>query len=157
MKRILSAALSLALLVSLAACGGKDRFDTGKVKEGVCYQLTGIAPDAVAMRVDGIDVPMDMYFYNLCYAASYMESYMNMYGMDLDWNMELQEGETVLDVTKDSILENTKSLPSSRSWRRRTTSSLTKLRSASWRPNARRPSRASAARRATAPSSPSWV
>ena len=109
MKRILAAALSLALLVSLAACGGKDRFDAGKVEEGVCYQLTGIAPDAVAMRVDGIDVPMDMYFYNLCYAASYMESYMNMYGMDLDWSMELQEGETVLDVTKDSILENTKS------------------------------------------------
>ena len=91
MKRILAAALSLALLVSLAACGGKDRFDAGKVEEGVCYQLTGIAPDAVAMRVDGIDVPMDMYFYNLCYAASYMESYMNMYGMDLDWSMELQE------------------------------------------------------------------
>ena len=109
MKRILAAALSLALLVSLAACGGKDRFDTGKVEEGVCYQLTGIAPDTVAMRVDGIDVPMDMYFYNLCYAASYMESYMNMYGMDLDWSMELQEDETVLDVTKDSILENTKS------------------------------------------------
>ena len=109
MKRILAAALSLALLGSLAACGGKDRFDAGKVEEGVCYQLTGIAPDAVAMRVDGIDVPMDMYFYNLCYAASYMESYMNMYGMDLDWSMELQEGETVLDVTKDSILENTKS------------------------------------------------
>ena len=57
MKRILAAALSLALLVSLAACGGKDRFDTGKVEEGVCYQLTGIAPDTVAMRVDGIDVP----------------------------------------------------------------------------------------------------
>ena len=109
MKRILAAALSLALLGSLAACGGKDRFDAGKVEEGVCYQLTGIAPDAVAMKVDGIDVPMDMYFYNLCYAASYMESYMNMYGMDLDWSMELQEGETVLDVTKDSILENTKS------------------------------------------------
>lgn len=50
MKRILAAALSLALLVSLAACGGKDRFDAGKVEEGVCYQLTGIAPDAVAMR-----------------------------------------------------------------------------------------------------------
>ena len=109
LKRILAAALSLALLGSLAACGGKDRFDAGKVEEGVCYQLTGIAPDAVAMRVGGIDVPMDMYFYNLCYAASYMESYMNMYGMDLDWSMELQEGETVLDVTKDSILENTKS------------------------------------------------
>ena len=62
-----------------------------------------------SVKVDGIDVPMDMYFYNLCYAASYMESYMNMYGMDLDWSMELQEGETVLDVTKDSILENTKS------------------------------------------------
>ena len=44
MKRILAAALSLALLVSLAACGGKDRFDAGKVEEGVCYQLTGIAP-----------------------------------------------------------------------------------------------------------------
>ena len=27
MKRILAAALSLALLVSLAACGGKDRFE----------------------------------------------------------------------------------------------------------------------------------
>ena len=35
MKRILAAALSLALLGSLAACGGKDRFDAGKVEEGV--------------------------------------------------------------------------------------------------------------------------
>ncbi len=60
------------------------------------------------MRVDSIDVPMDMYFYNLCYAASYMESYMNMYGMDLEHGAA--GGETVLDVTKDSILENTKEL-----------------------------------------------
>ncbi len=108
MKRILAAALSLALLCSLAACGSKDGFGTGKVKEGVCYQLTGISPDAAAMKVDGVEVPMDMYFYNLCYTASYMESYLNMYGMDLDWSMELQEGMTILDAVKDGALSNTK-------------------------------------------------
>ena len=76
---------------------------------GIDAESTGNRSIDLLEKVDGIDVPMDMYFYNLCYAASYMESYMNMYGMDLDWSMELQEGETVLDVTKDSILENTKS------------------------------------------------
>ena len=106
MKRILAAALSLALLCSLAACGSKDGFAEGKVKEGLCYQLTGISPDAAAMKVDGVEVPMDMYFYNLCYTASYMESYLNMYGMDLDWSMELQEGVTMLDTVKEGALSN---------------------------------------------------
>ena len=106
MKRILAAALSLALLCSLAACGSKDGFAEGKVKEGLCYQLTGISPDATAMKVDGVEVPMDMYFYNLCYTASYMESYLNMYGMDLDWSMELQEGVTMLDTVKEGALSN---------------------------------------------------
>lgn len=108
MKRILAAALSLALLCSLAACAGKDGFGEGKIKEGLCYQLTGISPDAAAMKVDGVEVPMDMYFYNLCYTASYMESYLNMYGMELDWTMELQEGTTLLDAVKDGALSNTK-------------------------------------------------
>jgi len=108
MKRILAAALSLALLCSLTACNSKDSFGEGKVKEGICYQLTGISPDAAAMKVDGVEVPMDMYFYNLCYTASYMESYLNMYGMDLDWTMEIQEGMTILDAVKDSALSNTK-------------------------------------------------
>ena len=108
MKRILAAALSLALLCSLAACAGKDGFGEGKIKEGLCYQLTGISPDAAAMKVDGVEVPMDMYFYNLCYTASYMESYLNMYGMELDWTMELQEGMTLLDAVKDGALGNTK-------------------------------------------------
>ena len=108
MKRILAAALSLALLCSLAACGKKG-FDEGKIKEGVCYEVSGISPDATALTVDGVAVPMDMYFYNLCYASSYLESYMNMYGMDLDWEMELQEGVTVLQSVQESILENTKS------------------------------------------------
>ena len=108
MKRILAVALSLALLCSLTACNSKDSFGEGKVKEGICYQLTGISPDAAAMKVDGVEVPMDMYFYNLCYTASYMESYLNMYGMDLDWTMEIQEGMTILDAVKDSALSNTK-------------------------------------------------
>lgn len=111
MKRILTAALALALTLSLTACGGAGGkgFDGGKLKEGLCYEATGIAPDAVAMKVDGVEVPMDMYFYNLCYTASYMESFMSMYGMAFDWDMELEEGETMLDAVKASALDNVKS------------------------------------------------
>lgn len=106
MKRILAAALALALLVSLAACGSK-KLSEGTIKEGICYEASGISPDADAMTVDGTAVPMDMYFYNLCYAASYMDSFMGMYGMDFDWELEVDEGLTVLDAVKQSALENT--------------------------------------------------
>lgn len=109
MKRILAAALSLALLCMLTACGGKKTPDEGTVKEGVCYELTGIAPDAAAMAVDGVEVPMDLYFYNLCYAASYLESYMNAYGMGFDWSMEIEDGMTMLDAVKEGALSNAKS------------------------------------------------
>lgn len=108
MKRILAAALALTLLFSLAGCGEKETGE-GTIREGLCYEATGISPDAVAMTVDGIDIPMDLYFYNLCYAASYLESYMQMYGLGFDWTMELSEGVTILDAVKDSALENTKS------------------------------------------------
>ena len=108
MKRMLAAALSLVLVFSLAACGSKE-LGSGTIKEGVCYEVSGISPDADAMTVDGVAVPMDLYFYNLCYAASYMESFMNMYGMDLDWEMEIEEGQTVLDAVRASALGNAKS------------------------------------------------
>ena len=107
MKRILAAALSLALLCTLTACGGKS-LDEGETKDGVCYELTGIAPDAVVMSVDGVEVPMDMYFYTLCYTAVSMEQYMNMYGMELDWSTELPEGGTALDVTREGAFRNAK-------------------------------------------------
>lgn len=106
MKRMLGLALALAMVFSLAGCG--KEFDEGKIREGVCYEATGISPDAVAMKVDGASVPMDMYFYNICYAASYMQNFMTMYGMDFDWDMDLGDGMTVYDAVKQSALENTK-------------------------------------------------
>ena len=109
MKRMLGLALALAMLLSLAACGEKESLGGGEVKEGLCYELTGISPDAVAMTVDGVEVPMDMYFYNICLAASYMESYLSMYGMDFDWTLEIEDGMTMLDAVKEGSLSNTKS------------------------------------------------
>ncbi len=109
MKRMLAAALALVLTLSLAACGGSKELSAGTITEGVCYELSGISPDADAMTVDGVAVPMDLYFYNLCYAASYMESFMRMYGMALDWEMEIEEGQSVLDAVRLSALDNVKS------------------------------------------------
>ena len=106
MKRFLALALALTMLGTLAGCG--SGFDGGKIKEGVCYEATGIAPDATVMKVDGIEVPMDMYFYNLCYAASYMDNFMSMYGMTFDWSMDLGDGTTVLDAVRDSAMSNTR-------------------------------------------------
>ncbi len=68
------------------------------------------------------------------------------HGCDWAWSCG---GETVLDVTKDSILtENTRALPSSRSWRRRTTSSPVKLALSELETDARSTVETSAARRA---------
>ena len=106
MKRMLGLALALTMLFSLAACGEKESLGGGEVKEGLCYELTGISPDAVAMTVDGVEVPMDMYFYNICLAAAYMESYLSMYGMDFDtlidyWSDDIQDPAPFMEFVFD--------------------------------------------------------
>lgn len=101
-----AAAICAALTVGVVTLS--PGFSNGSVKEGLCYEATGVSPDATAMKVDGLDVPMDMYYYNLCYAASYMESFINMYGMPLDWSMDLGDGTTVLDAVRESAQDNVK-------------------------------------------------
>lgn len=105
MKRLAALALALAMACTLFGCGSTK---SGTITEGVCYETTGISPDATVMTVDGIEVPMDMYFYNLCYAATYMESFMTSYGMEFDWDMDLGDGTNVLDAVRESALVNTK-------------------------------------------------
>ena len=59
MKRFIALMLLLALCLSLVACGQKTEMSDGTIKEGLCYEATGISPDAVAMTVDGTEIPMD--------------------------------------------------------------------------------------------------
>lgn len=96
-KRMISLALAAVMLLALVGCGDKKTQSGGT---GLCYELTGIAGDKVIATIDGVEIPMDMYFYWLNYNCSYLESYMQYYGMGMDWNAEVVEGMTAADYAK---------------------------------------------------------
>lgn len=102
-KRIIAFALTLVLSLSLVGCGEK-KMTEGTITEGLCYELTGISPDTVVAVVDGVEIPMDFYFYWLNYGASYMEDFMSYYGMELDWDLALAGEETVLDFVRNDAM-----------------------------------------------------
>ncbi|MBQ5739844.1 MAG: peptidylprolyl isomerase [Oscillospiraceae bacterium] len=102
-KRIIALVLTLVMALSLVGCGEK-KMTEGTITEGLCYELTGISPDTVIAVVDGVEIPMDFYFYWLNYGASYMEEFMSYYGMELDWELALSGEETVLDFVRGDAM-----------------------------------------------------
>ena len=101
---VLFAAVSAALLFGINAAF-PSVFSDGSIREGMCYEATGIRPDAVVASVGDTPVPADLYFYFLCYESADIDTMLRYYmGSSLEWDMELTEGQTIRDVVKQGAL-----------------------------------------------------
>jgi hypothetical protein len=105
MKRLTCALLALTLCLTMAACGGKTE-SKGTITEGLCYEATGISPDEAVVTVDGVEIPMDIYYYFLVESTIYAEQFLSYYGMELDWEMKFSGENTVADVVREEAYLN---------------------------------------------------
>ena len=107
-KRIIAFVLSAAIGVALAFginAAFPSVFTDGSIKEGLCYEATGVCPDAIVASVDGAPVPADLYFYFLCYESADIDAMLQYYiGGSIEWDMELTEGQTIRDIAKQGAL-----------------------------------------------------
>ena len=107
-KRIIAFVLSAAIGVGLAFginAAFPSVFSDGSIKEGLCYETTGVCPDAIVASVNGVPVPADLYFYFLCYESADITAMLQYYmGGSIDWDMELTEGQTIRDIAKQGAL-----------------------------------------------------
>lgn len=108
-KRIIAFVLSAAIGVALAFdinAAFPSVFSDGSIKSGLCYETTGVCPDAIVASVDGIGVPADLCFYALCYESSNMDQMLRYYtGSGIDWEMELDAEQSIKDMVKDGAKE----------------------------------------------------
>lgn len=109
MKRMTALALSLLLTLSLASCGGMSK---GSRTDGIYYEATGISPDAVLLRIDGMDVTAERYFYWLYNSASNAAAYCGTDGFASDAG----DGRTYAEVCLDFTLEAAKQYAMVESW-----------------------------------------
>ena len=101
---VLSAAIGVALAFGINAVF-PSVFTDGSIKEGMCYETTGVCPDTVVASVNGAPVPADLYFYFLCYESSEIDSMLQYYmGGSVDWDMQLGEGRTIREIAKEGAL-----------------------------------------------------
>lgn len=112
-KRVLSflgaAAITAALALVLNAFYPADSFSSGSVQEGLCYEATGVSPDAIVASVAGNGASADLVTYWAGYNASYLDSYMQYYtGAPLDWEYELSGGQSVRDYISADVLDTVK-------------------------------------------------
>ena len=107
-KRIIAfliAAAATAVLTLGITAAFPPVFSDGSVKEGLCFETTGICPDTVVASVDGVGVPADMYFYMLCTQSADMDNMLRYYtGAPIDWTMELGEGQSIKALVKEGAL-----------------------------------------------------
>lgn len=107
-KRIIAflaaAAITAALTLGITAAF-PTVFTAGSIEEGLCYEATGIRPDAVVVAVDGNTASADFYYYMLTYACANMDSVMRYYtGSGIVWDMELSDGKTVGELVREEAL-----------------------------------------------------
>lgn len=99
MKRGLGVLLAGMMLTgALSGCESKPAADD------VTYQLTGIARDAVLLKVNGEPVTAEEYFFQLGQDISYMQQLGALSGED-PWGQELAEGKTLADYVKEDALQ----------------------------------------------------
>ncbi len=99
MKRGLGVFLAGAVLTgALAGCESKPAADD------VTYQLTGIARDAVLLKVDGQPVTAEEYFFQLGQDIGYMEQLGALSGEDA-WEQEISDGKTLSQYVKEDALQ----------------------------------------------------
>lgn len=99
-----AAAITAALTFGITAAF-PDVFTEGTLREGICYESTGLCPDATVAAVDGNTATADLYYYWLCNCASYLDSTMRQYyGTGIDWDMEISAGVSMSDYVRDGAL-----------------------------------------------------
>lgn len=87
-KRLVSFALAMVLVLSLTACMGK-----GSRAEGIYYDASGVCADAVLMKINDVDIPAERFFYWLYNSMTALES---SYGVE-DWTEDTGNGKTYTD------------------------------------------------------------
>ena len=72
MKRFAAMLVVSVLMVLWIASG--DRMSSGQRTDGLYYEVPGIHPDAVLMRINGEDIAAEEYLYWLAYDCEYLTS-----------------------------------------------------------------------------------
>ena len=112
-KRLLSflgaAAIAAALTFAVVSLSPSNGFTSGTIHSGLCYEATGVAPDAIVASVDGNDASADLIAYWTGYNVSYLDSYMQYYtGAAFDWDYTFEDGTRITDYVKSNVLASVK-------------------------------------------------
>jgi len=112
-KRLLSflgaAAITAALTFAVVSLSPSNGFTSGTMQEGLCYEATGVAPDAIVASLNGNGASADLVAYWIGYDVSYLNSYMQYYtGSSINWDDTLSDGMSVSDYVKASVLSSVK-------------------------------------------------
>ncbi len=112
-KRLLSflgaAAITAALTFAVVSLSPSNGFTSGTMQEGLCYEATGIAPDAIVASLNGNGASADLVAYWIGYDVSYLDSYMQYYtGSSLDWDYTLSDGTNITDYIKSNVYSSVK-------------------------------------------------
>ena len=112
-KRLLSflgaAAITAALAFAVVTFSPSNGFTSGTMQEGLCYEATGVAPDAIVASVNGNGASADLIAYWIGYDVSYLDSYMQYYtGSSLDWDYTLSDGTNITDYIKSNVYSSVK-------------------------------------------------
>ena len=112
-KRLLSflgaAAITAALTFAVVSLSPSNGFTSGTMQEGLCYEATGVAPDAIVASLNGNGASADLVAYWIGYDVSYLDSYMQYYtGSSINWDDTLSDGMSVSDYVKASVLSSVK-------------------------------------------------
>lgn len=112
-KRLLSflgaAAITAALTFAVVSLSPSNGFTSGTMQEGLCYEATGVAPDAIVANVNGNGASADLIAYWIGYDVSYLDSYMQYYtGSSLDWDYTLSDGTNITDYIKSNVYSSVK-------------------------------------------------
>lgn len=112
-KRLLSflgaAAITAALTFAVVTLSPSNGFTSGTMQEGLCYEATGVAPDAIVASLNGNGASADLVAYWIGYDVSYLDSYMQYYtGSSLDWDYTLSDGTNITDYIKSNVYSSVK-------------------------------------------------
>ena len=104
-----AAAITAALAFAVVTLSPSNGFTSGTMQEGLCYEATGVAPDAIVASVAGNGASADLIAYWIGYDVSYLDSYMQYYtGSSLDWDYTLSDGTNITDYIKSNVYSSVK-------------------------------------------------
>lgn len=102
MRRIITAALACALLLTLVACGGKGT----PPGDDLLSRASGTPSDEPGLTVDGREVEAWRYLYWLAYTCDSIQTAYDDAGTELDWDAAFGEG-TLADYAAEQALADT--------------------------------------------------